>query len=246
MEKLIEILNEYEKSKDFRDYEWRIEKKSKERMCWTEIMWMSWEQFTWAYINDEEMERIIISKKYEFIKWLVENDKIDRDKKLKENSKWYDVNYYINDDSIRTSLDWTNITRDKAKSISEELYEKAKGDSVNSKLCSSYAWDTALKFIENKFSTYPTNSTQGNYSDKSAELGKPARTGQTTAVNNIFDMGGNTWEWTTEAYREESNPCTKRGGGYGNSSSDHPAASRTCSSRNYANDGLSFRTTLYL
>ena len=77
MKKLIELLNEYEKSKDFRDYEWRIEKKSKERPCWTLIMWMSWEQFTWAYIDTEEMERIIISKKYEFIKWLVENDKID-------------------------------------------------------------------------------------------------------------------------------------------------------------------------
>ena len=104
MEKLIEILNEYEKSKDFRDYEWRIEKKSKERMCWTEIMWMSWEQFTWAYINDEEMERIIISKKYEFIKWLVENDKIDRDKKLKENwlfrKYFYDLEYVKNYDRL--------------------------------------------------------------------------------------------------------------------------------------------------
>ena len=77
MEKLIELLNEYEIDKDFRDYEWRIERKTKERMCWTEIMWMSWEQFTWAYVDTDEMERIIISKRYWFIKWLVENDKID-------------------------------------------------------------------------------------------------------------------------------------------------------------------------
>lgn len=96
MEKLIELLNEYEKSKDFRDYEWRIEKKSKERPCWTLIMWMSWEQFTWAYIDDEEMERIIISKKYEFIKWLVENDKINYLQLIEDNTwnilkeNWWD------------------------------------------------------------------------------------------------------------------------------------------------------------
>ena len=69
MEKLIELLNEYEKEKEYRDYEWIIERKNKERMCW--------EQSNWAYIDTEEMERIIISKKYWFIKWLVDNDKID-------------------------------------------------------------------------------------------------------------------------------------------------------------------------
>lgn len=82
MEKLIELLNEYEISKDHRDYEWKIEKHTKERMCWTYIMWMSWEQYTWAYIDTEEMERIIISKKYEFINWLVENNHIHNIKLL--------------------------------------------------------------------------------------------------------------------------------------------------------------------
>ena len=141
---------------------------------------------------------------------------------------------------------WNYITRDKAKKVSEELYSKTKGDSVNSRLCSSYAWDTALKFIENKFSTYPTNSTQGNYSDKSAELGKPARTGQTIAVNNIYDMGGNTWEWTTEACNDESYPCTLRGGNYVSISNTVPAAGRGGGSRSTINVDFSFRTTLYL
>lgn len=72
MEKLIELLNEYEKSKTHIDYTWKIEDKSEKRMCWVE--------YTWAYVNEEEMERIVISKKYMFIKRLVDNDKIDFDK----------------------------------------------------------------------------------------------------------------------------------------------------------------------
>jgi len=49
MEKLIELLNEYEKESNLK----------------SEIFW-------------EKSEFIVISKKFWFIKWLVENDKIDR------------------------------------------------------------------------------------------------------------------------------------------------------------------------
>ena len=83
MEKLIELLNEYEKSKTHIDYTWKIEDKSEKRMCWVE--------YTWAYVNEEEMERIVISKKYMFIKRLVDNDKIDlmKLKKWIEDNKFY-------------------------------------------------------------------------------------------------------------------------------------------------------------
>lgn len=141
---------------------------------------------------------------------------------------------------------WNYITSDKAKGISESLYSKTKGDSVNSKLCSSYAWDTALKFIDSKNLGYSTNSTQGNYSDKSDKLGKPARTGQTTAVNNIYDMGGNTWEWTTESFKRDSAFGTFRGCGCYESSNGYPAAYRGFHNTSRATNDLSFRTTLYL
>ena len=70
MEKLLELLNEYEKSwlNEFEKYnnagivEWV------EHTKWN-LYWRYWEN-TWSYM-------VVISKEYGFIKWLVENDKID-------------------------------------------------------------------------------------------------------------------------------------------------------------------------
>jgi len=87
MEKLVELLNEFEIGKPARDYTWRIEKQNETRICWTE--------YTWAYVDDEEAERIIISKKYKFIEWLVKEDKIDFYKVSQaENELEVDVNVY--------------------------------------------------------------------------------------------------------------------------------------------------------
>jgi len=67
--KLVELLNEYEIEKATRDYTRRIEKQNKIWICWTE--------YTWAYVDDEETERIVISKKYKFIEWLVKHFKLN-------------------------------------------------------------------------------------------------------------------------------------------------------------------------
>ncbi len=40
---------------------------------------------------------------------------------------------------------WNYITRDKAKKVAEEMYNN---EVIISRLCSSYAWDTTLQFIE--------------------------------------------------------------------------------------------------
>ncbi len=105
------------------------------------------------------------------------------------------------------------VTRDQAKELAERLYEG------KSKLCSSYGWDTALKFIETQNNTYPTNSIGGCY-----EQSEPMKTGYDTIHPcNIYDMGGNVWEWTTESYNDESNPYIKRGGAY-NSTADYGSA----------------------
>ena len=66
MEKLIELLNEYTKKEKF----WIIWK------LWEDPIWVYW------YVNDKywlwwASKLVIIPKEYWFIKWLVENDKIN-------------------------------------------------------------------------------------------------------------------------------------------------------------------------
>ena len=64
MEKLIELLNEYEEELNT-GLHWRID----------EEYWM-----LWRWLNLMWVDQYLISKHYWFIKWLVENDKIDLDK----------------------------------------------------------------------------------------------------------------------------------------------------------------------
>ena len=135
---------------------------------------------------------------------------------------------------------WNYITRDKAREVAESMYSD--NDAIISRLCSSYAWDTALKFIETQNSTYPTNSV-GGYYDQS----EPSTTGYDTVHPcNIYDMGGNVYEWTTEVSSYTRTPCTLRGGGYYDYASNYPAAYRCNISATYANAYFGFRSTLYL
>ena len=118
---------------------------------------------------------------------------------------------------------WNYITRDKAREVAEGMYTT--NGAVISRLCSSYAWDTTLRFIETKHEGYATNSEKGNYS------GTLQLTGQSTPVNNIYDMGGNVYEITSEVSTNSTNTVTLRGGTYYGSASSHPAALRSVSPR---------------
>ncbi len=133
---------------------------------------------------------------------------------------------------------WNYITRDMAKKVAEGMYSD--NDAVVSRLCSSYAWDTTLKFIETNNAGYTTNSGGGNYS------GSLNLTGGSKARNNIYDMGGNDWEWTTEVYSFQDSPCVLRGGYYSNTASDRPAGYRTYNSTTCAYDNVTSRLTLFI
>ena len=69
--------------------------------------------------------------------------------------------------------------------------------------------------------------------------------GQTTAVNNIYDMGGNVQEFTTESCSDTGCTCTTRGGNCNTTSTYCPAGNRFWAGNNaYPNVG--FRITLFL
>ena len=134
--------------------------------------------------------------------------------------------------------------------------------SVTTKLVSSYAWDTAIAFIQKTNSDYGNSSEEGNYRDTTFTYtdikgtdqikekeengqGRLIPTGQTTAVNNIYDMGGNVWEWTTEPFSNTSYPYTRRGGGCDDGFAYCPAGYRNgFSDRVFSDNG--FRLTLFL
>lgn len=90
MEKLIELLNEYERSKGT----------NIEITYWECVYWnLSYFRYGNWYSN-----LLCISKSYYFIHWLVNNDKIDRDRTFKENwlfkMYFYDLEYVKNYDKL--------------------------------------------------------------------------------------------------------------------------------------------------
>ena len=153
------------------------------------------------------------------------------------------------------------VTRDQAKTLAEGFGTKQNYKNVKTKLVSSYAWDTAIAFIQKTVSNYGSSSPQGNYSDttfdytdittgasktKAKNRGTLVPTGQTTGVCNIYDMGGNVTEWTTESHsRPRDYPYTPRGSKY-NDSFAASAGDRSYSSSYYAYGNIGFRATLFL
>ena len=111
-----------------------------------------------------------------------------------------------------------NITQPNAAKAAREMYGEIKENNklvYASDLVNSYAWDTAIIFIQ----TYGTGADANSYAskNKSTLLTK-------TGINsdkycNIWDMSGNACEWTTEysTYSDDSYfmPCVCRGGYYG-------------------------------
>ena len=158
------------------------------------------------------------------------------------------------------------VTRTQAKSLAEGFKTQQNySSSVTTKLVSSYAWDTAIAFIQKTNSDYGRRSSEeGNYYNsptfnytgiadteknkqtKANGTGKLIPTGQTTAVNNIYDMGGNVWEWTTES-RESSTsyPYMRRGGSCFSGFAGYPAGYRFDDSDRARGDS-GFRLTLFL
>ena len=110
---------------------------------------------------------------------------------------------------------WNKITRANASKVCQNMYVNDSSVGVESDLTNSYAWDTAIVFIQemgNSNYANATSKTTGNYKI----LKNTGETGD--KVCNIFDMAANLQEWTTE-YSDESSPadiypCIYRGGAY--------------------------------
>ena len=151
---------------------------------------------------------------------------------------------------------YASITWSTAYGLAKKIITNSE---VNSYLCSSYAWDTAVNFIQNNSTAknYATSieGFNGNWNpqavkDPSGNVIKPAgtsqqlNTGLTTQFCNIFDMGGNEAEFTTELNPGTSETVVLRGGD--SYYVGGPAGYRWDNGSGSAYVSLGFRATLFL
>ena len=149
---------------------------------------------------------------------------------------------------------YASITWSTAYGLAKKIITNSEATSY---LCSSYAWDTAVNFIQNNSTAknYATSieGFNGNWNpqavkDPSGNVIKPAgtsqqlNTGLTTQFCNIFDMGGNEAEFTTELNPGTSETVVLRGGSYNNT----PAGYRWDIGSGIAYIAYGFRATLFL
>ena len=150
---------------------------------------------------------------------------------------------------------YASITWSTAYGLAKKIITNSEATSY---LCSSYAWDTAVNFIQNNSTAknYATSieGFNGNWNsqevkDPSENVIKPAgtsqqlNTGLTTQFCNIFDIGGNEAEFTTELNPGSSETVVLRGGVYDNYG---PAGGRWDGNSGCAYIGGGFRATLFL
>ena len=150
---------------------------------------------------------------------------------------------------------YTNIKWSEAYTLAKRIDV---GNKANSYLCSSYAWDTAIKFIQTHSTATNYATTRENFNenwidkdvkDKNGNVIKKSgtasrlNTGLTTAKSNIYDMGGNVVEFTTELNPNTSEAVVLRGGDYYR---NVPAGYRWDDGSGSAWDSYGFRSTLFL
>ena len=106
---------------------------------------------------------------------------------------------------------WNYVSQTEALNKSKEMYTGI------STLLTGAAWDRTLGWLEEtgavtSFEIVVDSSTWGNYSnDKFSNTNSLINTGEygETKRNNIYDLAGNLWEWTTEA--DNTNDRVNRG-----------------------------------
>ena len=135
-------------------------------------------------------------------------------------------------------MPWTQITQSKASEVSQMMYEE--NDNCTSDLVNSYAWDTAIVYIQAMGNTNYANANRGSHHEK-LETGKAG-----DEKCHINDMAGNPCEYTTEYSTFEdgdTSPTTYRGGVY---TYDYDYTSYRHYHQVIGNINIGFRTILYL
>ena len=141
------------------------------------------------------------------------------------------------------------ITQLQAATLCQNMYDS---NNFTSDLINSYAWDTAIVFIhkcsgDKNYSRQSGINTQGSLQKLGESILAKVDSGDEIkdVRCNIYDMAGNTKEWTTETYTNAQVPCVPRGGEYKNTIGNEVChRSGSSASSIYSSEGC--RPILYL
>ena len=141
---------------------------------------------------------------------------------------------------------------DLCKGMYPDGYKADGTGTFSSDLINSYAWDTAIVFIQtfgkDKTAVAERNKSVKNYSNlnKSTSYTKTGANGDEYC--NINDMSGNALEWSTETYSFALSPCVIRGGYYdtANGEAYGYTSYRSISSVTDSSSSYAFRPLLYV
>ena len=147
--------------------------------------------------------------------------------------------------TVYNNVKWGNSMTDETGGAVEKARGMYPGKST---LCYGVQWDAIMRWIskDSNLSQYLTDSTgKGNYKDEDS-TNNPAKTGSNPEcqMKNIYDMAGNVWEWTMEAYNTYDRVF--KGGSYSNTSSDRPVTNRNNDLPGSSYGSFGFRVALYV
>ena len=154
--------------------------------------------------------------------------------------------------SKKGAIVWTDINYTNAKVNAESMINN---EYAQTGLLTGKAWDTTCHFIEDSLSSINASASltdsryYGNHSNSLVPANENSGTKRTAGFSenwktkNIYDLAGNVWEWTSEAY---SSSFIRRGGSYNYDGSVNPVSYRSGYSASVANGVIGFRLRLYI
>ena len=184
----------------------------------------------------------------------IESEESGFRKSVKDNHGYYIGRYESRKNGTQVTVKasdtvYNNITQPNAATVSRGMYSDS---NFKSDLMNSYAWDTAIVFLQ-KFDNRANKASLKPYSQQtSLNTGSLASQGTNNlsdaskqdVICNVYDMASNCWEWTTETYSDPKGPCTRRGGSY--FSSKNCTRLRNYNDTDFIYDDVSFRPLLYI
>lgn len=219
-------------------------------------------QFVWVPVNEEiKYERVLfahngedtVQEEFDRINMNdINSYNSDFDKSIEKYKGFYIARFEAGKEdgnnlpvSKANVLPWTQILWQKARELSISMY--GENDYFQTDLVNSYAWDTTCIWMEKAGINVDDSTSYGNYQNSSDGLNKVVETGSNDRwkSNNIYDMAGNAWEYTTEEYGDHEKYHMGRGGGYWNSGNVYPISTRA-TSEDVADLNIGFRVVMYL